>query len=232
MSDHADVVENVHRVMERAAAAAERCGRDPDSVRVVAISKTQPRERAAAVLDAGIALLGENRVQEAEEKWATGTPEGLSVHMIGRLQRNKARRAAALFDMIQSCDSLRLAQRLASAATDPPLRVLLEVNVSEEPSKAGFAPTQLDEVLEEILGMPELRVEGLMTLAPVVADPEAARPYFASLARLSDELRGRHQCLGRELSMGMTNDYEVAIEEGATLVRVGRAIYGARPPLP
>ncbi|MDP9350841.1 MAG: YggS family pyridoxal phosphate-dependent enzyme [Chloroflexota bacterium] len=228
VTEHADVVQNAHTVMERVAAAAERSGRDPDSVRIVAVAKTEPRDRAVAALHAGIRIIGENRVQEAVEKWDTGLPNGVALHMVGRLQRNKARRGAEVFDMIHSCDSLRLVRSISQAARAKPVPVLLEVNMSGEPSKAGFAPTELPETLEELLQVPGLQFDGLMTIAPAVADPEAARPYFATLARLSEELRSRFPSLGPELSMGMTNDYEVAVEEGATLVRIGRAIYGER----
>ncbi len=228
VTEHADVVQNAQRVQERVAAAAERSARDHDSVRIVAVAKTQPRDRAVAALDAGICIIGENRVQEAVEKWDTGVPNGVALHLVGRLQRNKARRAAEVFDMIHSCDSLRLAQSISRAAKATPVPVLLEVNVSGEPSKAGFTPAELSEAMEELLNVPRLRFDGLMTIAPAVANPEAARPYFASMARLSEDFRRRYLSLGSELSMGMTNDYHVAIEEGATLVRIGRAIYGER----
>lgn len=226
---HTEIVENARRVLERCEAAAQRSGRDSDSVRVVAVTKTQPRSQAIAVLEAGIAHIGENRVQEAEEKWSGLVRREFTLHMIGRLQRNKARRAALLFDVIQSCDSLQLARRLSALQQDPPVRVLLEVNMSGEESKTGFEPLDLQSELSEILSLSNLRLDGLMTIAPATRTPEDTRPYFRRLRRLSEDLRAKYDGLGANLSMGMTGDFEVAIEEGATIVRVGRAIYGERP---
>lgn len=228
MSAYRDAAERAARVLDRCRDAAIRSGRGAGAVTLVAACKTQPRERALAVLDAGIRDLGENRVQEAEEKWREAPPEGVRLHMIGRLQRNKARRATALFDLVQSCDSLALARRLATGAVGDRVRVLLEVNVSGEETKAGFSPADLRESLPLLLGVEGLSVEGLMTVAPASADPEGNRRYYAALRGLSEELRSRHAALGPALSMGMTDDYEIAIEEGATIVRVGRAMYGER----
>ena len=229
MSAYRDVAENAARVLDRCREAAVRSARDADAVTLVAACKTQPRERAVAVLEAGVRDLGENRVQEAEEKWGQAPPAGARLHMIGRLQRNKAGRAAALFDLIQSCDSLALARRLATVAAGDMVRVLLEVNVSGEETKAGFSPADLREALPLLLSVEGLCVEGLMTVAPASGDPVRNRPYFAALRDLSEDLRSRHAALGPALSMGMTDDYPVAIDEGATTVRVGRAIYGERP---
>lgn len=227
--EQTQIVENARRVLERCKAATRRSGRDPDAVRVVAVAKTQPRSQAIAVLEAGIGHIGENRVQEAEEKWSGHVGRDFTLHMIGRLQRNKARRAASLFDVIQSCDSLQLARRLSALQQDPPVRVLLEVNMSGEESKAGFAPFGLRSALSEILSLSNLRLEGLMTIAPATRTPEDARPHFRGLRQLSEDLRAKYDSLGADLSMGMTGDFEIAIEEGATIVRVGRAIYGERP---
>ncbi len=206
---------------------AERSGRSPGSVTLVAACKTQPPEKIAAAKAAGIEHFGENRVQEAEAKWNPGLRQGVTLHMIGRLQRNKVRRALVLFDVIQSVDSLALAERISRLATGV-VPVLLEVNVGGEESKAGFPPQALREQLGPVLSLPNLEVRGLMTIAPLVDDPERARPYFRGLRELGEELRAELPSLGAELSMGMTDDYEVAIEEGATIVRVGRAIFGER----
>lgn len=223
-----EVTERAARVLDACRTASVRSGRPEDAVALVAACKTQPRERALAVLDAGVRHLGENRVQEAEEKWAEGVPGGAELHLIGTLQRNKARRAVSLFETVQSCDSVALARRLSDVADSKPMHVLLEVNVSGEASKSGFAPDELRREIDEVLALPNLVVDGLMTIAPLAPSPEHARPVFRSLRELSEELRGCFPSLGGELSMGMTDDYEVAIAEGSTMVRVGRAIYGRR----
>jgi pyridoxal phosphate enzyme (YggS family) len=197
---------------------------------LIAVSKTVPRERALAVLEAGVGDLGENRVQEADEKWGGPGPPPARLHMVGRLQRNKARRAVELFGAIHSCDSHRLAERLSLVGEGRRVPVLLEVNVGGEASKAGFTAAELRGAFEALVALPNLRLLGLMTVAPATRDPEDARGCFVSLRRLGEELRRLSPSLGAELSMGMTDDFEVAIEEGATMVRVGRAIYGARPP--
>ncbi len=173
--------------------------------------------------------LGENRVQEAEAKWGNARQPEVILHMIGQLQRNKVRRALALFDIIHSCDSLEIARRISHLTGDSAATVLLQVNVAAEPTKAGFAPAQLRAQLEHIATLPGLRLGGLMTIPPAFGDAERARPVFERLRLLLEELRDECPALGDSLSMGMTDDYEVAIEEGATMVRVGRAIYGERP---
>ncbi len=226
------VADNVRRVLEECVRAATRAGRDPGSTTVIAVTKTHPLERVLEAWEAGIRDFGENRVQEAETKWSGHIPEAARLHMIGRLQRNKARRALELFDTIHSCDSLELARRLSRLAGEPggrgTARVLLEVNTGGESTKAGFSPAELAHAMADLVVLPSLELRGLMTVAPVVPSMEEARPYFSSLRKLSELLRNRHPELGPELSMGMTDDYPVAIEEGATLVRVGRAIFGAR----
>ncbi|HET9223693.1 MAG TPA: YggS family pyridoxal phosphate-dependent enzyme [Roseiflexaceae bacterium] len=241
-------------VQERIAAAARRAGRSATEITLVGVTKTQPFAVAAEALAAGLTHFGENRVQEAEEKIAALDRERPQItwHLIGHLQRNKAKKAAALFDMIHSVDSLRLAEALArgwgsETARTPipqppspiPLPVLLQVNVSGEDSKEGFAlagwerqPAVLDAFLAEVealLALPQLRVRGLMTIAPWSADPEQARPTFRAARRMRDMLARRFpQADWSAVSMGMTDDFEVAIEEGATIVRVGRAIFGER----
>jgi len=214
-------------VLERMAAAARRAGRDPGSVTLVAVSKTVSAERLRAAVEAGLGVFGENRVQEAAAK----VPQvpGASWHLVGPLQSNKVRRAVELFDVIETIDSTALARRLARLTPRPP-SVLLQVNVDDDPGKAGFAPDDVDAALAEIASLPSLRVEGLMTVGRLVDDAELARPTFRTLRELSEGLRARHPGLGAALSMGMSDDFEVAIEEGATIVRVGRALFGERPP--
>ncbi len=248
-------------VRERIAAAARRAGRSPQEIRLVGVSKTHPPELVAQALAAGLHDFGENRVQEAEPKIAALAADRNAIrwHLIGHLQSNKAKRAAALFDLIHSVDSLHLAEALArgvrgwglgvgSSPSNPqpptpnPLLVLLQVNVSGEASKDGFDLAGWEErsdrldgffaQVERLLALPQLRVGGLMTIAPWGDDPAAARPTFRSAQRLRDALARRFPAADwSALSMGMTDDFEVAIEEGATIVRVGRAIFGERPPM-
>jgi pyridoxal phosphate enzyme (YggS family) len=248
-------------IHERIAAAARRAGRAPGEITLVGVTKTHPLEVVARAIAAGLRDLGENRVQEAEGKIAGLSAEhhDLTWHLIGHLQTNKAKRAAALFDVVHSVDSLRLAEALDRSAAEQTSRqadkeitgenllvsrsrclpVLLQVNVSGEASKEGFAlagweerPALLDAFyadVERVLALPQLQVRGLMTIAPWGDDPAAARPTFRSARRLRDELARRFPAAGwSALSMGMTDDFEVAIEEGATIVRVGRAIFGDR----
>lgn len=206
-------------------------GRDPADVGLVAVSKGHPVEVVRAAIAAGLATLGENRVQEA----ATKVPgvAGASWRLIGPLQSNKARRAIELFDAIESVDSLDLARRLDRLAAElragRPLPVLLQVNVDADPAKAGFEPADLEAALPDALALPNLDVQGLMTVGRLVARPEDARPTFRALRELGERLRASHGRLGSALSMGMSDDYRVAIEEGATIVRIGRALFGERP---
>jgi pyridoxal phosphate enzyme (YggS family) len=226
-----DVAGAVAAARARIAVAAERAGRDPAAVRLVAVSKTVAPERVAEALAAGVTDLGENRVQEAVAK-RPQLPEGVRWHMVGHLQTNKAARAAATFAVVHSVDSVRLAELLAARRPVGlgDLEVLLEVELTGLPGHTGFAPGDLGEAVEAIGGLDGLRLRGLMTMAPPVADPEQARPAFARLRRLRDEVEHRGGVALPELSMGMSDDYEVAVEEGATVVRLGRAIFGERPP--
>jgi pyridoxal phosphate enzyme (YggS family) len=219
-------------VLGRIARAAARAGRDPARVRLVAVSKTVPAERLRAAVAAGLTVLGENRVQEGEHKRAL--VPGATWHLIGPLQSNKARRAIEAYDVVQSVDSVELAERLDRLVVEgrgpgARLPVLLQVNVDDDPAKAGFQPGELAAALPAVLGLTALRVDGLMTVGRLVDDPEAARPTFRRLYRLAAELRATDERLGPELSMGMSADFEVAVEEGATIVRVGRALFGERP---
>ena len=221
-------------VLGRIAAAAARSGREPASVTLVAVCKTVSADRVRAAVAGGLVVLGENRVQEAAGK----IPEvaGASWHLIGPLQSNKARRAVELFDVIESVHDEDLARRLdgISRATPgrPPFPVLLQVNVDRDAAKAGFDPGELEAAIERIDALGGLEVRGLMTIGRLAGDPEKARPTFVSLRALSERLRSRWPRLGPELSMGMTDDFEVAVEEGATIVRVGRALFGDRPQRP
>jgi hypothetical protein len=214
------------------AGACSRAGRAPGEVTLVAISKTVPPERLRHALAAGHDRLGENRVQEAALKVPVLGPA--EWHLVGHLQGNKAARALALFDVLQSVDSLALATRLDRLVAEHGCRagghlpVYLQVNVDADPAKEGFAPTDLESVLEDILGLAHLEVRGLMTVGWLTVGGAEARPTFVRLRQLSERLRVRDERLGPGLSMGMSDDYEVAIEEGSTLVRVGRALFGER----
>jgi pyridoxal phosphate enzyme (YggS family) len=216
-----DIRANLGRVQEAVARACARAGRSPDHVLLIAVSKTMEAERIRLAIEAGVAALGENRVQEAKEKIAAlGHP--VPWHLIGSLQTNKARDAARLFDWIHSVDRLELAQELSRRAGDRVLNVLLQVNLGDEPQKGGVAPEEVKRLAESVAGLPGLRVRGLMAIPPVAENPEQTRPHFRRLRELRDELGFEH------CSMGMSADYEVAIEEGATMVRVGTAIFGPR----
>jgi len=221
-------------VLERIASACRRAGRDPASVTLVAISKLVAPERLRAAVAAGCDVLGENRVQEAEAK--SPLVPGPCWHLVGPLQANKARRAVGLFDVLEAVDSLELARRLDRVAAEVrpgrPLPVLLQVNVDADPAKAGFSTDALAASLGELLDLPRLEVRGLMTIGRLAAAPEDARPTFVAMRELGARLRAAHPGLGPDLSMGMTDDFEVAVEEGATIVRVGRALFGERPTPP
>jgi pyridoxal phosphate enzyme (YggS family) len=226
--------DNLNRVRDRIANAAARASRNTADITLVAVSKTHPVEALLAAYELGVRHFGENRAEEASLKLPSfrrsiNDPE-VVFHMIGHLQSRKAGDAAALFDRVHSIDSVKLAQRL-SRVTSKLMPVLLEVNVSGEESKYGFDGAQRDALFgafESIAQLPNLRLDGLMTMAPIVNDPEQVRPVFRALRELRDEIEARCQLKLPQLSMGMTDDFEVAIEEGATLVRVGRAIFGER----
>lgn len=212
--------------------ACARVGRDPSEVTLVAVTKTVPPERVRAAVAAGFTTLGENRVQEAAPKIAALAGEPVRWHLIGPLQSNKVGRAVALFDVVETVDSLALARRLDRLAGErgrDAVPVLLEVNVDADPAKAGYDVAQVAADLPELVALPRLRVLGLMTVGRVVSRPDEARPTFRRLRELSERLRTRAPRLGAALSMGMSDDFEVAIEEGATIVRLGRAIFGERP---
>ncbi len=223
---------NLEEIRRRLDNAARRAGRDPAELRLVAVTKTVGLERLKEAVAAGHTLFGENYVQEAKAKIISLGP-GLTWHFIGHLQSNKAKAAAELFDLIHSVDRASLAQALEQAAArrDQIQNILLQVNLAGEASKSGTAPETAQELLSEISKMPHLRVLGLMTMPPWFDDPERVRPYFRALRELRDRLRRLRLVEGDlpELSMGMTGDFEVAVAEGATLVRIGTAIFGRRP---
>ena len=226
----------IARVREEIAAAARRAGRDPGAITLVGVCKTTERPVIDRAYRAGLRHFGENHVQEAKRKFGPAAPPppgDLTLHLIGSLQTNKARDALALFDVVHSVDRpglvaalVKEAGKRAAAGDARRLPVLLEVNIAGEASKEGAAPADVPALVELIAAEPALELRGLMTIAPLVADPEEARPVFRALRELRDDLRRAHPRLDLpDLSMGMTNDYPVAIEEGATIVRVGRAIF-------
>jgi PLP dependent protein len=222
---------NVRIVNERIAAAAGRSGRSRDAVTLLAATKTVAPELIREGVAAGISAMGENRIQEAADKIPALHGVDIDWHFIGHLQSNKARQAVRLFPTIQSVDSVELARTLQRVASDEGkwVRVLLEVNTSGEPSKHGFAPTEVERAALEIQSMSALEIEGLMTIGPLTNDAHETRQSFRLLKGLQDQLAARYTDSDWDtLSMGMTDDFEIAVEEGSTLVRVGRAIFGAR----
>jgi pyridoxal phosphate enzyme (YggS family) len=230
------ISENIVGVRVRIADAARRAGRRPEEIAVMAVSKTHPPERIREAHAAGLRLFGENRVQEFAGKAAALTDlDGAEWHMIGHLQTNKAGKAAELFGAVDSVDSVKLAERLDAAARSigKKLSVLIEINVGGEAAKSGVAPDsqELEELLSAAPGFEALEFRGLMTVPPYTDDPEGARPYFRKLRELRDAIAARKLSAVRMhvLSMGMSHDFEVAIAEGSTCVRVGTAIFGERP---
>lgn len=223
-------------IEDRIAAACRRAGRSRSDVRLMAVSKLHPAEAIAEAVSAGLALFGENRVQEFETKRARLAQLNVKpkVHLIGHLQSNKTAKAAALFDAIDSVDSLRLAERLNEAASKSAktLPILLEVKLSDEPAKTGLDPgsSDLRALLDRIQTLPHLALRGLMTIAPLDENPDSARACFRHLRTLRESLVRDYPSLDfRELSMGMSDDFEIAIDEGSTLIRIGTALFGARP---
>jgi pyridoxal phosphate enzyme (YggS family) len=228
-----DIRDRLARVRDRIANAARRARRDPASVRLVAISKTFPASDIREAAGAGQRDFGENKVQEALQKIAETQDLDLVWHLVGHLQSNKARKAGASFDVIHSVDDRGLLTRIdeAAAVAGRRPRLLVQVDLAGEATKHGARPEDLLPIFEAAPRLSAARVVGLMLLPPAAADPEAARPYFTSLHRLRDDLeaRGVEPSMLAELSMGMSHDFEVAVEEGATIVRVGSAIFGERP---
>jgi pyridoxal phosphate enzyme (YggS family) len=226
-----DIAENLDRVRNQIAEVAKKSGRLPENIELVAISKTHEAEKVRAAFDAGQQLFGESRVQEARVKIPL-LPSAARWHFVGRLQKNKIRQALPLFELFHSVDSLDLAQQMNRIADEEGLRprVLLEVNVAGEGSKIGFAPDALRAQMETLLELPRLTIEGLMTIPPLAPEAEASRSHFVALRELRDQFAREFKIGLPRLSMGMTGDFMVAIEEGATMVRVGTAIFGKRTP--
>ena len=223
------VAENLERVREQVAEAAAKVGRAVDEIQLIAISKTHDAGKVRAAYQAGQSLFGESRVQEARAK-IPELPSNLRWHFVGHLQKNKIRHALPLFELFHSVDSLALAQEMSRIADEEGMhpRVLLEVNVAGEGSKFGFARTALRGEMEQLLALRRLTIEGLMTIPPLAPEAEASRKFFVQLRELRDGLESEFQMKLPRLSMGMTNDFAIAVEEGATLVRVGTAIFGER----
>src|SRR6266699_4455699 len=211
------ILDNLERVREQIAQAAAKAGRDVKDVELVAITKTHPAEKVREAVEAGQTLFGESRVQEARAK-IPELPSNVHWHFVGHLQKNKIRHALPLFELIHGIDSLALAQEMNRIAEEEGMhpRVLLEVNMAGEGSKFGFSPDKLREQMEELLALPRLSIEGLMTIPPLSEEPEASRKYFIQLRELRDRLQTEFRVDFAQLSMGMTQDYAVAVEEGAT----------------
>jgi pyridoxal phosphate enzyme (YggS family) len=225
-----DVVRNLNRVCEQIADAAAKAGRAVDEIELVAITKTHPAETVREAVKAGHRLFGESRVQEARVK-VPELPSQLRWHFVGHLQKNKIRHALHLFELFHGVDSLRLAQEINRIAGEEGMqaRALLEINIAEEGSKFGFKAETLRAEMESLLELPRLSIEGLMCVPPLTDEAEASQKYFVKLRELRDSLEQEFNVKLPRLSMGMTNDFPVAVREGATLVRVGTAIFGQRP---
>jgi pyridoxal phosphate enzyme (YggS family) len=225
----ASIAENLERVHEKIAQAAVKAGRTADEIELVAITKTHLAERVREAVEAGHVLFGESRVQEARAK-IPELPSTSRWHFVGHLQKNKIRHALPLFELFHGIDSLALAEEMNRIAADEGMhpRILLEVNVAGEGSKFGFKPESMRREMESLLALPRLSIEGVMCIPPLAEDAEASRKYFVQLRELRDSLEQEFQLKLPQLSMGMTQDFWVAVEEGATLVRVGTAIFGER----
>ncbi len=223
------IAENLAEVRTRMERAARRSGRDPVEVTLVAVTKSVDTKRIKEAFDAGARTFGENYVQEAQEKVEKLKKRPIKWHFIGHLQKNKAKYAVELFHMIETVDSLNLAKEL-SKRTQKPIDILIQVNIAKEKTKAGVEIEEVEELTEAIAGLENLRLRGLMTIPPYSENPEISRPYYITLRRIAERIKRRNipGVSMQELSMGMSHDFEVAIEEGATIIRVGRAIFGER----
>ncbi len=227
------IAENIEHLKKSIAQITRNCGRDENSVRLVAVSKRFPPEAVIEAKNAGQLLFGENYIQEAQEKFDL-IGNAVQFHFIGHLQSNKAKIAAELFAMVETVDRIKLAAALNKHLLDldRTLDVLVQVNIGRDDNKSGVQPEDAEKLLQEIGRLPKLRVRGLMTMPPFTENPEDARPYFRNLKNLADSMAEKNLFYDNkniELSMGMTHDYPIAIEEGATLVRIGTAIFGERP---
>jgi PLP dependent protein len=223
------IAENIDAIRARVTEASDRAGREPEAVQLMAVSKTQSVDAIREAVDAGLTLFGENKIQEAKLKIAQ-CPQSARWHFIGHVQTNKARDAVRHFEMLHGVDSLRLAEELNKRATTEAREVkyLLEINVAGESSKYGYSPAAVLDDIERLAELPRLELHGLMTVPPFSSDPERSRPFFRRLAELKDACEQKLGVPLGELSMGMSGDFEIAIEEGATIVRVGTAIFGPR----
>lgn len=224
-----DISSRIKVVTDRIAQEARASGREPSEIGLVAVSKSQPPEKVRIALEAGQLVFGENRAQELLAK-APLLPPSARWHFIGHLQKNKIRKILPLADLIHAVDSVELAEDIDRIASELGLfpRVLLEVNVAGQASKFGFSPDAVRRAAAQLLSLPRVQVEGLMTIAPIVERPDDARPFFAALRLLRDEVAAEHRTKLPILSMGMSGDFGAAIQEGATLVRIGTAVFGAR----
>jgi pyridoxal phosphate enzyme (YggS family) len=220
-----EISRRLETIKERMASACQRSGRDVRSARLVGVSKTQPVKLVQAAVEAGLGIVGENYVQEAQAR-IEALGHGVEWHFIGRLQSNKAKYAVRMFDLIHSVDNLKLARELSRRAGESDIiqPVLVEINIAGEESKGGVSPDEAERLIHEVGELPHLELRGLMTMPPFFDQPEKVRPFFAELRRLAERIGPPL----KELSMGMSGDFEVAIEEGATLVRVGTALFGPR----
>jgi len=226
------IKKKLNNVKERIKKAAINCGRKPDTVHLVAVSKTMPENTVREAITAGVNILGENYIQEARDKINTLSSYPVSWHFIGHLQSNKAKYAVKLFDMIHTVDSLKLAHELNKQAKkiNKIQQILIQVNISMESTKSGIHEEDAQKLIKEVSSFENLSIKGLMTMPPFFNNPEKARPYFSALRDLRDKIRNKviKNINMQELSMGMTGDFEVAIKEGATFVRIGTAIFGER----
>jgi pyridoxal phosphate enzyme (YggS family) len=225
-----NIVQNLDRVQELLRKTALKCGRDPATIRLLAVSKTFPASVVDRAARAGQRSFGENRIQEAISKIPAVETEGLEWHLVGHLQSNKARKAVEIFDVIETIDSLKIARRISRCCEElkKEIEVLIQVNIGGERQKSGFAPSEVMAAVKEVEKLPVLRLTGLMTIPPLASEPEESRPFFKRMSSLLEEINAGQSVHLTELSMGMSGDYLVAIEEGATIVRLGTSIFGPR----
>ncbi len=229
------IATNIEKINEKIALAAEKSGRKKEEIQLVAVSKRFPANKILEAHHCGHTLFGENYIQEAQQKKAE-LPDSVKLHFIGHLQSNKAKIAAEIFDMIETVDRIKLAKVLNKqrALTGQKLPILIQVNIGNDPKKSGSTAEETERLAEQILELPYLKLSGLMTMPPIEADPELSRPHFAALRILADRLHEKGlfpEVTFPEISMGMSSDFHIAIEEGASIVRVGTAIFGERQPL-
>lgn len=222
------IKENLENIRHRIKKTGQKVGRNPSEIELVVVTKSVNLAQIKEAVSAGVDIIGENRVQEAKEKFSQIKDCHLKWHLIGHLQKNKVKKAIEIFDLIQSVDSLELAQEIDTKAAqiNKMMDILIQINVSGEESKFGLSPALAIEIIQEISKFKNIRIKGLMTIAPLVSNPEDARPFFRALAQLKDKIPEIGNVQMKYLSMGMSNDFEVAIEEGSNMVRIGRLIFG------